>query len=104
MIEVLVIGVLVTLSVFSLGMSVDFSRSGDRSLTPVADGGDLDIDLSGAEQGMTVLEHDGGHAATFEPMPLSESAIEELTQEIEALDVGKVDFDLSGMADDSVMH
>lgn len=104
MIELIVIGILVSLSVFSLSMSVDLTRSGREASNPAADAGNLDIDLSGCEQVLQEPETAATRMRATQPSQLSESALEELTQELQALDVRKVDFDLSAMAEDRHMH
>ena len=106
MIELVVIGVLVSLSILSLGMSVDFARGGSENerTEAVADPHDLDLDLTGGAQGQKELESDAQRTVVMEPVPLSESDMEELTQELEAIDVRQLDYDLSGMAEEGVLH
>jgi hypothetical protein len=102
MIELVVIGILVSISVFSLGMSVDFVRFGS-DMKPVADAGGLDIDLSGCEHKPAECASED-RRSNFQPKPLGEADLKELTRQVQALDVSQVDYDLTAMAESRPLH
>ena len=101
MFEVIAIGVLVSISVFALGLSVDLVLTGDKST--VFESQDLDMDLSGFEPVSQESPDQMASEASLPPEP-SESYLQALSEELQGLDVHKVDFDLSGMSDDTVRH
>lgn len=104
MIEVIAIGVLVSLSLLTLGISVDTVLFRDRAPVTLADLIELDYDLSECEPAPQELETSVRRATSTEPPRLSEAALRELSQEIQSLDIHEVDFDLSGMSEQPVTH
>ena len=101
MFEVIAIGVLVSISVFALGLSVDLVLTGDKAT--VFESQDLDMDLSGFEPVPQESRDSLATEVSAPPQP-SESYLQALSEELQGLDVQKVDFDLSGMSDEAVRH
>lgn len=100
MFEVIAIGVLVSLSVFTLSLFMDLALSGR------ADSSFLDFDLSECESESSSQDEEPGerYAMEMQPSTLSGSALQELSQELQGLDGRNLDFDLSGMDEDAVRH
>jgi hypothetical protein len=100
MIEI-AIGILVFLSALFLGLSVEYLLSNRKLDMPIFLGSSryVDIDLSGFEAPSNDESSSASHSKARRSPALSQSALRqvdmELKQEIEKLDVSKVDFDLA---------
>jgi len=117
--EMVLFGTLVAICVFSLGFSFDLVRSGDEGSEPAwkfffsgadatdSDSGDLDIDLSGCEvvtDGRGSAAHLKSRRAARQPSALTELYLRNLEFELRSKDVGELDFDLSGLAEEGQVH
>ena len=94
MFELLVIGILVAVSVFAMGMAMDILRSSSSEPETAMEGGYLDIDLTGCEKA-----NGRSRKRRWQPAPMSEADLQKMTQEVQALKSARLDFDLSEMAE-----